>query len=268
MMLMYEDGNPGLMIARETQVTPLSVYAALRAHGVTIRPKGGPRRNTWSLEAVALHRQGFTAAAIGRKIGRTRERVRQVLIAEFGQDYRPNRRLTGHRCTDRCSQVQALQGDTFIAIGQRLGVSWSTVSRIASAHGIRGGQRHRCDDRCTAIRTALEAGKTARAAAVSGFGAAWSKGHVSVFLGNLKSYHPEFPWFDARTKGGPGVPHVCGERCEKVRHGLEAGIPPYRTLRTVCAMASRAAGNYNVRVKHNHPDWPWPARRTAKTVTA
>lgn len=34
---------------------------------------------TWTAEALALHRKGWSYAAIGRKVDRTRERVRQVL---------------------------------------------------------------------------------------------------------------------------------------------------------------------------------------------
>ena len=274
MILMYEDGHSTLVIARETLSASATVTKYLRLHGIQIRAKGRPtgrplsQKNT--VMAVALYEQGATAAAIGKELNVSRERARQILIAAMGSDYQAYR-PRGHRCTDLCAAVQASQGETFITIAMRLGVSWNRVSLAARHHGITGGSRHQCNERCAAVRAALDTETTIRQVVLSTFGSQWSKGHISVYLTNTKSYHPDWPWYDGRTRGGGTRGHrhhECGERCQAIRRGLEAGITPYRTARTVLGLRDSAAGNLAANTKSRHPDWPWPKRRIAELEVA
>jgi hypothetical protein len=63
----------------------------------------------WTAEALALHQKGWTYAAIGREVGRSRERVRQVLSQQPRQ-LRPESGPTSVRSCVFCAADFASNG--------------------------------------------------------------------------------------------------------------------------------------------------------------
>jgi transposase, IS30 family len=93
----------------------------------------------------ALGRRGVSLTEIGRRVGRPRETVRQVLCREGIRFVAPDPwvpapgRLSLADREEICLGVR--QGETFTAIAVRLGRATSTVSREVAANGGRAGYR-------------------------------------------------------------------------------------------------------------------------------
>ena len=102
------------------------------------------------------------------------------------------------------------------------------------------------------LRQGLGIGQAARAA---GFPPSGQKIYVL-----LKVYHPEWPWPGPKywlRSAFAAKRHQCDEHCERAKAAL--------ALSPVLAVADRAAGwrpgrIYDPRVRHQHPQWNWPAR--------
>ena len=196
MILMYEDGHDSYEIGAATNNSQTTVLKYLRLHGVTIRPKGNNpnRRGARALrdDVLARYRAGESAAAIARAINRTRERVRQIVIAADGT-YRPPRRK--HHCSPVCATLLAARDAspsghvTLTRLAQETGIGYERFTRAARHHAIETGLRHQCTRRCTEILAALTAGVSPTTACKTPAGAA-----------RWRSYHPDWPWFDGRRR--------------------------------------------------------------------
>ena len=184
----YESGLSALTVACRHETSAPQVFRALKRAGIPARSFRARPPNTRNAAIVAAYRAGSPAAEVARSVGLTKERVRQILMRACGSYQRPPRR---HRCTDACAAVLAAGVPALVAmdLARATGVSWLRICRAAKWHGVTlGGPRHVCGPRCAAVLAALHAHAPLRRVVPTSMAA------------RLKSYHPDWPWFDGRKR--------------------------------------------------------------------
>lgn len=188
----YKTGMRVAEIARAIDRGEEQIRRILRIHDILLTPRTD--RAPWADDAIAARlNDHLTLEQIGRRVGKTRERVRQVLT-QRGIDTKATGR--GHHCNRACAVLLAATPPVLLsALGRLHGIPYNVMLYARRYHPIETTRaRHVCDARCEIARSVLaEGGTFAAVYRATGF-------HPGPFQQRFAVYHPDWNWSRLRQR--------------------------------------------------------------------